>query len=154
MPCPVPSLLPRQPRLSPDPSGDVPAGPSHRATRSSCDSQPQLRSARTPRVPPGHPARLRPPDATPAPGPRLLVSDREAPASTGILMWGCAHGRVRMHKPPTRCYPLLQKLPPTSGRPRCPGCPQCYPGLADAIVPQVRPRGSFQRGVAQCGTAA
>ncbi|KAM6239588.1 kinesin-like protein KIF12 isoform 2-T2 [Spheniscus humboldti] len=93
----------RQPRLSPDPSGDVPAGPSHRATRSSCDSQPQLRSARTPRVPPGHPARLRPPDATPAPGPRLL------------------------------------KLPPTSGRPRCPGCPQCYPGLADAIVPQVLP---------------
>ncbi|XP_076210800.1 kinesin-like protein KIF12 isoform X2 [Aptenodytes patagonicus] len=93
----------RQPRLSPDPSGDVPAGPSHRATRSSCDSQPRLRSAHTPRVPPGHPARLRPPDATPAPGPRLL------------------------------------KLPPTSGRPRCPGCPQCYPGLADAIVPQALP---------------
>ncbi|XP_009276570.2 PREDICTED: kinesin-like protein KIF12 [Aptenodytes forsteri] len=54
----------RQPRLSPDPSGDVPAGPSHRATRSSS---------------------------------------------------------------------------PTSGRPRCPGCPQCYPGLADAIVPQALP---------------
>ncbi|XP_050765110.1 LOW QUALITY PROTEIN: kinesin-like protein KIF12 [Gymnogyps californianus] len=61
----------RQPRLSPDPSGDVPAGPSRRATRSSCDIQPPLRSARTPRVPPGHPARLRQPDVTPASGPRL-----------------------------------------------------------------------------------
>ncbi|KAM6118587.1 LOW QUALITY PROTEIN: kinesin-like protein KIF12 [Phoenicopterus ruber ruber] len=61
----------RQPRLSPDPSGDVPAGPSRRATRSSCDSQPRLQSARTPRVPPGHPARLRQPDTTPASGPRL-----------------------------------------------------------------------------------
>ncbi|XP_063198560.1 LOW QUALITY PROTEIN: kinesin-like protein KIF12 [Chroicocephalus ridibundus] len=61
----------RQRRLSPDPSGDVPAGPSRRATRSSCDSQPWLRSARTPRVPPGHSARLRQPHATSASGPRL-----------------------------------------------------------------------------------
>ncbi|XP_032859759.2 kinesin-like protein KIF12 [Tyto alba] len=95
-----PALLPRQPRLSPDPSGDIPAGPSCRATRSSCDSQPPLQSAHTPRVPPGHPARLRQPDTTPGSGPRLL------------------------------------KLPPTSGRP---GCPQCCPGLADAIVSQVLP---------------
>ncbi|KAM9615432.1 kinesin-like protein KIF12 isoform 2-T2 [Morphnus guianensis] len=61
----------RQPQLSPDPSGDMPAGPSCRTTRSSCDSQPPLRSARAPRVPPGHPARLQQPDTTPASGPRL-----------------------------------------------------------------------------------
>ncbi|KAM6048400.1 LOW QUALITY PROTEIN: kinesin-like protein KIF12 [Theristicus caerulescens] len=90
----------RQPRLSPDPSGDVPAGPSRKATRSSCDSQPPLHSARTPHSPPGHPARLRQPDATPASGPRL------------------------------------PKLPPASGRP---GCPQCCPGPADAIVSQALP---------------
>ncbi|XP_074778623.1 kinesin-like protein KIF12 [Athene noctua] len=93
----------RQPWLSPDPSGDVPAGPSRRATRSSCDSHPPLRSARTPRIPQGHPARLQQPDTTPASGPRLL------------------------------------KLPPTSSRPGCPGCPHCCPGLADAIVSQVLP---------------
>ncbi|KAM6373078.1 kinesin-like protein KIF12 [Pluvialis apricaria] len=90
----------RQPWPSPDPSGDIPAGPSHRATRSFCDSQPPLWSAHTPRVPPGHSARLRQPDATPA------------------------------------CGPRLPKLPPASGRP---GCPQCCPGPADAIVSQVLP---------------
>ncbi|XP_064324190.1 kinesin-like protein KIF12 isoform X9 [Phalacrocorax carbo] len=108
----------RQPWLSPDPSGDIPAGPSCRATCSSCHGQPPLQSARAPRVPPGHPTRLRQPDVTPTSGPRL------------------------------------PKLPPASGRPSCPGCPQCCPGLADATVPQVRPWGSHQRGVAQRGTAA
>ncbi|XP_074888787.1 kinesin-like protein KIF12 isoform X3 [Buteo buteo] len=93
----------RQPRLSPDPSGDIPAGPSCRTTHSSYDSQPPLQSARNPRVPPGHPARLRQPDTTPASGP-----------------W-------------------LPKLPPTSSRPNCPGCPHCCPGPADAIVSQVLP---------------
>ncbi|KAM9257291.1 LOW QUALITY PROTEIN: kinesin-like protein KIF12 [Cariama cristata] len=93
----------RQPRLSPDPSGDIPAGPSRRATHSSCDSQPRLRSARTPRVPPSHPAKLQQPDTTPTSGPRL------------------------------------PKLPPASGRPSCPGYPQCCPGPANAIVSQVLP---------------
>ncbi|KAM6049312.1 kinesin-like protein KIF12 isoform 2-T2 [Chlamydotis macqueenii] len=90
----------RQPQLSPEPSGDVPAGPSRRATRSSYDSQPQLRSAHIPCVPPGHPTRLRQPDATPASGP-----------------W-------------------LPKLPPASSHP---GCPQCCPGPADAIMSQTLP---------------
>lgn len=74
MPCPAPSLLPRQPRLSPDPSSDVPAGPSCRATHSSCDSQSLLQSAHTPHVPPGHLTRLRQPKVTPASVPRLPVS--------------------------------------------------------------------------------
>uniref|UniRef100_A0A663EYX0 Kinesin-like protein n=1 Tax=Aquila chrysaetos chrysaetos TaxID=223781 RepID=A0A663EYX0_AQUCH len=78
----------RQPRLSPDPSGDIPAGPSCRTTRSSCDSQPPLRSARTPRVPPGRPARLRQPDATPASGPRL---PKLPPASGRPSCSGCPH---------------------------------------------------------------
>ncbi|XP_059685442.1 LOW QUALITY PROTEIN: kinesin-like protein KIF12 [Gavia stellata] len=93
----------RQPWLSPDPSGDIPAGPSRRATRSSCNRQAPLRSAHTLRIPPGHPARLQQPEVTPASGPRL------------------------------------QKLPPTSARPSCPGCPQCWPGPADAIVSQALP---------------
>ncbi|KAM6315545.1 LOW QUALITY PROTEIN: kinesin-like protein KIF12 [Podargus strigoides] len=58
----------RQPRLSPDPSDNIPTGPSRRATRSSCDSQSLLRSARTPLVPPGHPTKLRQPDVTPTSG--------------------------------------------------------------------------------------
>ncbi|KAM9525745.1 kinesin-like protein KIF12 isoform 12-T12 [Guaruba guarouba] len=53
----------RQPRLSPDPSGDV---PSCRATRSSHDTQPLPRSACTPRVPPGPPTRPRLPKLPPA----------------------------------------------------------------------------------------
>ncbi|KAM9272461.1 LOW QUALITY PROTEIN: kinesin-like protein KIF12 [Morus bassanus] len=61
----------RQPWLSPDSSGDIPPGPSCRATRSSCDIQAPLQSARTHRVPPSHPTRLRQPDATPASGPWL-----------------------------------------------------------------------------------
>ncbi|XP_074969664.1 kinesin-like protein KIF12 isoform X2 [Phalacrocorax aristotelis] len=100
----------RQPWLSPDPSSDIPAGPSCRATCSSCHGQPPLQSARAPRVPPGHPTRLRQPDMTPTSGPRL------------------------------------PKLPPASGRPSCPGCPQCCPRLADATVPQVRPWGSHRGG--------
>ncbi|XP_055573132.1 kinesin-like protein KIF12 isoform X5 [Falco cherrug] len=61
----------RQPQLSPDPSGDIPAGPPCRATRSSSDGQPLLPSARTPHVPTSHPTRLRQPDTTPASGSRL-----------------------------------------------------------------------------------
>ncbi|XP_074016900.1 LOW QUALITY PROTEIN: kinesin-like protein KIF12 [Numenius arquata] len=61
----------RQSRPSLDLSGDIPGGPSHRATRSSCDSHPLLQSARTPRVPPGHSAGLRQPDVTPTSDPRL-----------------------------------------------------------------------------------
>ncbi|PKK18256.1 kinesin-like protein KIF12, partial [Columba livia] len=64
----------RQPWMSPDPSSDIPAGPHHRATHSSCDSQPPLQSAHMPRVPPSHPTRLRQPDVTPASGTRLPAS--------------------------------------------------------------------------------
>ncbi|XP_030328790.1 LOW QUALITY PROTEIN: kinesin-like protein KIF12 [Strigops habroptila] len=53
----------RQPRLSPDPSGDV---PSRRAPHSSCDTQLLLRSTCTPHVPPGHPMRPRLPKLPPA----------------------------------------------------------------------------------------
>ncbi|XP_065503373.1 kinesin-like protein KIF12 [Caloenas nicobarica] len=95
----------RQPRLSPDPSSDIPAGPNHRATRSSCDSQPPLQSACTRRVPPGRPTRLRQPDVTPASGTRLPDAQPTPP------------------------------LPPASH----PGCPQCCPRLADAIVSQTLP---------------
>uniref|UniRef100_A0A8C5T5M4 Kinesin-like protein n=1 Tax=Malurus cyaneus samueli TaxID=2593467 RepID=A0A8C5T5M4_9PASS len=66
------SLLPRQPRVSPDPAGDT-----HRATRSSCDSQPLLRSARNHHGHHGHhghSARHRRPDTTPSSVPRLPVS--------------------------------------------------------------------------------
>ncbi|XP_074701760.1 kinesin-like protein KIF12 isoform X1 [Strix aluco] len=87
-PCPAPSLFPRQPWLSPDPRGDVPAGPSRRATRSSCDSHPLLRSARTPRIPQGHPARLQQPDTTLASGPRLL---KLPPTSGRPGCPGCPH---------------------------------------------------------------
>ncbi|KAM6403026.1 kinesin-like protein KIF12 [Rhynochetos jubatus] len=83
MSCPAPSLPPRQPRLSPDPGGDVPAGVSHRTTRSSCDSQPRLRSARTPCVPPSHTARLWHSDTTPTSAPRLPVSVGGALGTTG-----------------------------------------------------------------------
>lgn len=74
MPCPAPSLLPRQPRLSPDPSSDALAGPSCRATHSSCDSQSLLRSAHTPHVPPGHRTSLQQLHVTTASVPRFPVS--------------------------------------------------------------------------------
>lgn len=73
MPCRASSLLPRQPRLSPDLSGHIPAGPSRRASRRSCDSQPLLRSARTLPVPRSHSLRHRRPDTTPSSVPRLPV---------------------------------------------------------------------------------
>ncbi|XP_016158399.1 PREDICTED: kinesin-like protein KIF12 [Ficedula albicollis] len=60
-----------QMRQPPDLSGDMPAGPSHRGTRSSCDSQPLLRSARSLHVPHGHSVRHRRPDTTPSSVPRL-----------------------------------------------------------------------------------
>ncbi|XP_071430998.1 LOW QUALITY PROTEIN: kinesin-like protein KIF12 [Pithys albifrons albifrons] len=61
----------RQPQSSPDPSGDIPDSPSHRATHSSCHSQALLRSAHAPQVSPGHSARLHQPDRTAASMPRL-----------------------------------------------------------------------------------
>ncbi|XP_066058331.1 LOW QUALITY PROTEIN: kinesin-like protein KIF12 [Chamaea fasciata] len=61
----------RQPRLSPDLSGHIPAGPSHRAARSTCDRQPLLRSACTLHVPRSHSVRHRRPDTTPSSVPRL-----------------------------------------------------------------------------------
>ncbi|XP_014110325.1 PREDICTED: LOW QUALITY PROTEIN: kinesin-like protein KIF12 [Pseudopodoces humilis] len=63
----------RQPHLSPELSGDIPAGASHRVSRSCCDSQPLLRSARTLHVPPRHLVRHRRPDTTPSSVPRLPV---------------------------------------------------------------------------------
>ncbi|XP_027522672.1 kinesin-like protein KIF12 isoform X2 [Corapipo altera] len=76
----------RQPRLSPDPSGDIPDGPSHRATRSSCDSQPLLRSAHAPQISPGHSTRLRQPNTTSASIPRL---PKLPPASSRSSCPGC-----------------------------------------------------------------
>ncbi|KAM4760573.1 kinesin-like protein KIF12 [Cyanocitta cristata] len=76
----------RQPRLSLEPSGDIPVGPSHRATRGSCDSQPLLRSARTPHVHPGHLARHRRPDTTPTSVPQL---PKLPPASSRPSCPGC-----------------------------------------------------------------
>ncbi|XP_064585378.1 LOW QUALITY PROTEIN: kinesin-like protein KIF12 [Zonotrichia leucophrys gambelii] len=61
----------RHPHLSPHLSGDIPASPSHRGTRSSCDSQPLLRSARSLNVPQRLPARQRRPETTPSSVPRL-----------------------------------------------------------------------------------
>ncbi|XP_056362423.1 kinesin-like protein KIF12 [Oenanthe melanoleuca] len=60
-----------QMRQPPDRSGDIPAGPSHRGTRSSCDSQPLLRSARSLHVPHSHSVRHRRPGTTPSSVPRL-----------------------------------------------------------------------------------
>ncbi|XP_067165568.1 kinesin-like protein KIF12 isoform X2 [Apteryx mantelli] len=96
--CPAPLLLSRQPRPAPDLIGDVPASPSHRATRSSW-------SARGPRALLGHPARLLQPNGTPA----------------------------------SSCWAPLLKLAPASGCPCCPGCPQCCPEPAGAIMSQVLP---------------
>ncbi|XP_032563201.1 kinesin-like protein KIF12 isoform X2 [Chiroxiphia lanceolata] len=81
-----PSWRGRQPRLSPDPSGDIPDGPSHRATRSSCDSQPLLRSAHAPQIPPGHSTRLRQPNTTSASIPQL---PKLPPASGHFSCPGC-----------------------------------------------------------------
>ncbi|XP_027745828.1 kinesin-like protein KIF12 isoform X3 [Empidonax traillii] len=75
----------RQPWLSPDPSGDIPDGPSHRATRSSCDSQPLLRSAHAPQIPPGHSTRFQKPN-TSASVPRL---PKLPPASGRSSYPGC-----------------------------------------------------------------
>uniref|UniRef100_A0A8C3UC39 Kinesin-like protein n=1 Tax=Catharus ustulatus TaxID=91951 RepID=A0A8C3UC39_CATUS len=115
------------------------AGPSHRATRSSCDSQPLLRSARSLHVPCSHSVRHRRPETTPSSVPRL-------PVRGGTWGLQSSHGRVRMHRPPTHCCPLLQKLPPASSRPSCPVCPQCCPGPADATTFQIQPQGSLWTG--------
>ena len=140
MPSPAPSPLPRQPRLSPDPGSDVPAGPACRVTRSSCDSWPLLRSTR---VPPGHPVRLQQPDVTPTSGPWLPVSVG-VPSSTGSPVGGCAHGRVRMHKPPARCsLPSCRScLPPLAA----PAAPSAAPGQPMPPRPMYGPGGLFRAG--------
>ncbi|KAM6242416.1 kinesin-like protein KIF12 [Porphyrio hochstetteri] len=78
-----------QPQLSPDPGGDIPAGPSCRATHGSCDSQLPLRSARTPHVLPGPPARPRQPDVTPTSAPQLpkLPPTFGHPSCLGCPQW-------------------------------------------------------------------
>ncbi|XP_066189444.1 LOW QUALITY PROTEIN: kinesin-like protein KIF12 [Sylvia atricapilla] len=76
----------RQPCLSPGLSGHIPAGPSHRATRRSCDSQPLLRSACTLHVPRSHSVRHRRPDTTPSSVPRL---PKLPPASSRPSCPGC-----------------------------------------------------------------
>ncbi|XP_039245182.1 kinesin-like protein KIF12 isoform X1 [Pipra filicauda] len=103
----------RQPWLSPDPSGDIPDGPSHRATRSSCDSQPLLRSAHAPQIPPGHSTRLRQPNTTSASIPRL---PKLPPASGRSSCPGCpqccpgpADATVSQVLP---VPPVLQPAPP------------------------------------------
>ncbi|XP_071673163.1 kinesin-like protein KIF12 isoform X2 [Patagioenas fasciata] len=117
----------RQPRLSPDPSSDISAGPNHRAAHSSCDSQPLLQSARTPCVPHGHPTRLRQPDATPVSATRLPASvggpGLHGHPHVGLCLW---QGEDAQPTPP---------LPPASR----PSCSQCCPGLADAIMSQTLP---------------
>ncbi|XP_017687981.1 PREDICTED: kinesin-like protein KIF12 isoform X3 [Lepidothrix coronata] len=103
----------RQPWLSPDPSGDIPDGPSHRATRSSCDNQPLLRSAHAPQIPPGHSTRLRQPNTTSASIPRL---PKLPPASGRSSCPGCpqccpgpADATVSQVLP---VPPMLQPAPP------------------------------------------
>lgn len=142
MPCPAPSLLPRQPWLTPDPSGDIPAGPSRRATRSSCDSQPPLQSVCTPCDPPGHPMRFRHPDATPTSGLWLPVSER-GPGLQG--------------RPPVGLCPGSEGAPPTTPA-AVPSCRSCLPPLAAAGAPRATlvqpmpscprygPRGLFREG--------
>uniref|UniRef100_A0A8D0FQ81 Kinesin-like protein n=1 Tax=Strix occidentalis caurina TaxID=311401 RepID=A0A8D0FQ81_STROC len=127
-PCPAPSLLPRQPWLSPDPRGDVPAGPSRRATRSSCDSHPLLRSTRTPRIPQGHPARLQQPDTTLASGPRLLVSGRgpgvHGHPHVGLCPWQGEDAQTT--------HPLLSPLAEAASHLRPPWLPRVPPLLPRA----------------------
>ncbi|KAM9370643.1 kinesin-like protein KIF12 [Phaethornis superciliosus] len=137
----------RQPWISSDPSGDVSADPPCRATHSSCDSQPLLQSACTPHVLPGHPAKLQQCETTPASGFWLPMSLRQPELHRH------PHVGVRTHKTPTCCHPILQKLPPSSRRPNGLGCPQCWPGPADAIMSQVAPGESLWKGVAQCSTS-
>lgn len=48
----------------------------------------------------------------------------------GILMWGCARGRVRMHNPPPRCLPLA-----------APAVPSAAPGWLMPLCPRYGPRG-------------
>ncbi|XP_068271998.1 LOW QUALITY PROTEIN: kinesin-like protein KIF12 [Nyctibius grandis] len=116
----------RQPWLSPDPRGDIPAGPSHGATRSSCDSQPPLRSARTPRVPPGHPARLWQPDVTPTSGPRLP----KLPPASGRP--GCPRPADAIMSQVLPGPPAPQPVPPEGSAGVLP------PGQEDAALPGSR----------------
>ncbi|XP_064324184.1 kinesin-like protein KIF12 isoform X4 [Phalacrocorax carbo] len=134
----------RQPWLSPDPSGDIPAGPSCRATCSSCHGQPPLQSARAPRVPPGHPTRLRQPDVTPTSGPRLPVS------MGGPWLRGCPHVGPcpRQGEDAQTTHPLLPPLaeaasclwPPQLPRvpPVLPRAGRCHraPGTALGFSPE------------------
>ncbi|XP_027546529.1 kinesin-like protein KIF12 isoform X5 [Neopelma chrysocephalum] len=81
--------LPRVPVRSTEVPGNPPkACPSWggRATRSSCDNQPLLRSAHAPQIPPGHSTRLRQPNTTSASIPRL---PKLPPASGRSSYPGC-----------------------------------------------------------------
>ncbi|XP_064324188.1 kinesin-like protein KIF12 isoform X8 [Phalacrocorax carbo] len=143
----------RQPWLSPDPSGDIPAGPSCRATCSSCHGQPPLQSARAPRVPPGHPTRLRQPDVTPTSGPRLPVS------MGGPWLRGCPHVGPcpRQGEDAQTTHPLLPPLaeaasclwPPQLPRvpPVLPRAGRCHraPGAARAPRTAAGPRRGKRR---------
>ncbi|XP_072793339.1 kinesin-like protein KIF12 [Taeniopygia guttata] len=120
----------RQPHLRPHHSGDIPAGPSCRATRSSCDSQSLLRSAHTLHVPHGHSVRHRRPDTTPSSVPRL---PKLPPASSHPSCPGCP-----------QCCPgpadatMFQVLPvPTVPQPVSPegNAGLLPPGQEDTAVP-------------------
>ncbi|XP_037230066.1 kinesin-like protein KIF12 isoform X7 [Falco rusticolus] len=134
----------RQPQLSPDPSGDIPAGPPCRATRSSSDGQPLLPSARTPHVPTSHPTRLRQPDTTPASGSRLPVS-MGGPGSTDILTWG---------EDARTTHPLISPLAEAASCLQPPWLPPVLPWAGQCHrVPGTTPGVSSERGgTAQCSS--
>ncbi|XP_040471679.1 kinesin-like protein KIF12 isoform X7 [Falco naumanni] len=134
----------RQPQLSPDPSGDIPAGPSCRATRSSGDGQPLLPSARTPHVPTSHPTRLQQPDTTPASGSRLPVS-MGGPGSTDILTWG---------EDARTTHPLISSLAEAASCLQPPWLPPVLPWAGQCHrVPGTTPGVSSERGgTAQCSS--
>ncbi|XP_061868398.1 kinesin-like protein KIF12 isoform X3 [Colius striatus] len=111
----------RQPRLSPDPSSDIPAGPSGR----SCDSQPLLRSNRSPSVPPGHPTRLQQPDTMLASGPWL---PKLPPVSSNPGCPQCCPNAIASQDPlreaPASCHPAQRsQLCPAPDS--LPGTPHC-----------------------------
>lgn len=117
MPCPAPSLLPRQPHKSPDPGGDV---PSCRAPRSFCGSQVPLRSTQ---VPLGHPTQLQQPHAMPTSGHQLPVS-AGTPGTPWGLQGGCTNTRCPL--PPAETASCL-RLPPMLPQPaRCPRAPGTF----------------------------
>lgn len=115
VPCPAPSLLPRQPHKSPDPGGDI---PSCRAPRSSCGSRVPLRSTH---VPLGHPTQLQQPHAMPTSGHQLPVS-AGTPGTPWGLQGGCTNTRCPLPLAETASSLWLPPVLPRSARcPRAPG---------------------------------